>query len=52
MWKKLGPLVLFVLFILIVCFLWFVLWKLILQPNPLIRDFFDLDKQLDNKKQE
>jgi len=25
-------------------FLWYLLWKLALEPNPLIRDFFDLDK--------
>ncbi len=28
--------------------LWTLLWKFVLEPNPLIRDFFDLDKK-DNK---
>jgi hypothetical protein len=30
-----------------IVFLWYILWKYVLEPNPLIRDFFDLD---DNKK--
>jgi hypothetical protein len=25
--------------------LWFFLWKYILEPNPLVRDFFDLDQK-------
>ena len=31
-----------VIIVAIMC-LWFLLWKFVLEPNPLIRDFFDLD---------
>ena len=34
----------------IVCFLWFGFWKLVLEPNPIIRDFFDLDKPKKDRK--
>lgn len=27
----------------IIYFLWYILWKLAFEPNPLVRDFFDLD---------
>jgi hypothetical protein len=30
--------------ILTVLLLWYLLWKFVLEPNPLIRDFFDLDE--------
>ena len=33
--------VLAILAVVFVC--WLVLWKFILEPNPLVRDFFDLD---------
>lgn len=39
-----------VLFIL--CFigiLWTLMWKFVLEPNPVIRDFFELDKQKKEK---
>lgn len=26
-----------------VTFFWFLLWKFILEPNPVVREFFDLD---------
>ena len=29
----------------IVAMFWFVMWKYVFEPNPLIRDFFDLDRQ-------
>ena len=31
----------------IIYILWYILWKLAFEPNPLVRDFFDLDS---NKK--
>ena len=40
-WLK--PLLPIFTLLLIVFTLWLLLWKLILEPNPLIRDFFDLD---------
>jgi hypothetical protein len=30
--------------LLAVAFAWLLFWKFILEPNPLIRDFFDLEK--------
>lgn len=41
--EYLGLLAALAFLFIIVLFLWFVFWKLILEPNPLIRDFFDLD---------
>ena len=29
--------------VIVVVLLWYILWKLALESNPLIRDFFDLD---------
>ena len=29
--------------VVVVVLLWYILWKLALESNPLIRDFFDLD---------
>jgi flagellar biogenesis protein FliO len=35
------------LLVLVVIFtLWYLLWKFVLEKNPLIRDFFDLDQKL------
>lgn len=31
--------------VIVIVLLWIALWKLILEPNPLVRDFFDLDSQ-------
>lgn len=31
------------LVLLVIITFWYLLWKFILEPNPLIRDFFDLD---------
>lgn len=28
----------------IVAMFWYVMWKYVFEPNPLIRDFFDLDR--------
>jgi hypothetical protein len=30
--------------------LWFILWKLVLEPNPIVRDFFDLDRKPISKR--
>lgn len=30
--------------------LWVILWKFVLEPNPLVRDFFDLDLKDKSKK--
>lgn len=30
--------------LIVVGVLWALLWKLVLEPNPLVRDFFDLDR--------
>ena len=27
----------------IIYFLWYILWKFVFEPNPLVRDFFDLE---------
>lgn len=35
---------------LVVVILWTTLWKFALEPNPLIRDFFDLDAKRVEKK--
>ena len=29
--------------LLVVALFWYVMWKFVLEPNPLIREFFDLD---------
>ena len=29
--------------LLIVGFLWFIMWKFVFEPNPVIREFFDLN---------
>ena len=31
--------------VLVISILWLVLWKFVLEQNPLIREFFDLDKK-------
>lgn len=36
----------------VIAVLWLLLWKFVLEPNPLIRDFFDLDVKPRNKKKE
>ena len=36
----------------IIFILWFILWKLILEPNPIVRDFFDLDRKPASKKKQ
>lgn len=33
----------------VISLFWLLLWKFVLAPNPLIRDFFDLDKKKDIK---
>ncbi len=33
------------LVIAVIIFFWYLMWKLVLEPNPLIRDFFDLDQK-------
>jgi hypothetical protein len=38
-----------VVVILVVAFFWYCLWKFVLEPNPLIRDFFDLDLKASDK---
>lgn len=53
--KNFEPLLLHISAILFIClviiFLWYFLWKVVLEPNPLIRDFFDLDsKRYDDKR--
>lgn len=30
--------------------LWYALWKLVLEHNPIVRDFFDLDRKKQVKK--
>ncbi len=37
------------LVVVVVLVLWTLLWKFIIEPNPLIRQFFDLDKQARKK---
>lgn len=32
----------------IIAVFWYIMWKFAFEPNPLIRDFFDLDRK-DNK---
>ena len=36
----------------IVAIFWYIMWKFAFEPNPLVRDFFDLDQaeRLKNKK--
>ena len=34
----------------VIIVLWYALWKLVLEPNPLVRDFFDLDRKPIGKK--
>ena len=35
----------------IVFMLWYIMYKFVFEPNPIIRDFFDLDRKIDpNRK--
>lgn len=38
----------------IIAIFWTIMWKFVFEPNPLIRDFFDLDQaeRLKNKKKQ
>jgi hypothetical protein len=38
--------------LLVIGLLWALLWKLILEPNPVVRDFFDLDRKDTPKRRE
>jgi hypothetical protein len=40
--RILFPIISIVLLLLIIITLYYLLWKLILEPNPVIREFFDL----------
>ena len=35
--------------VLVVVILWYIVWKNVLEPNPLLRDFFDLDQKPSKK---
>ena len=37
---------------LIIYVLWYTLWKLVFEPNPIVRDFFDLDSKVSNTAKE
>ena len=37
---------------LIIYVLWYTLWKLAFEPNPIVRDFFDLDSKMTKIKKE
>ena len=34
----------------VICVLWYIVWKFVLEKNPLIREFFDLDQPLKQQK--
>lgn len=34
----------------IVTSLWYIMWKFAFEPNPIVREFFDLDKKSDSEK--
>lgn len=36
----------------IIYLLWYILWKLAFEPNPLVRDFFDLDSNKAHQKEQ
>lgn len=36
--------------LLIVFILWYIMWKFVFEPNPIIREFFDLDIKKDPKR--
>lgn len=42
--KIAGLVIPFVIVLAIVSVFWTIMWKFVLEPNPLIRDFFDLDQ--------
>jgi hypothetical protein len=48
-YNLLIPLVILFLFI---SLLWYIFWTFVLKPNPLIRDFFDLQQPGDLKDNE
>ncbi len=35
----------FVIVLSVVFGFWYLMWKFVLEPNPLVRDFFDLDQK-------
>lgn len=45
--SAIKPLLPVFVILLIVILFWYIFWKFVLEPNPLVRDFFDLDT---NKK--
>lgn len=39
-----------ILIVFVILLFWVILWKFALEPNPLVRDFFDLDVKKKVKK--
>ena len=37
--------------LLVILIFWFSLWKLVLSKNPIVKDFFDIKDNKDQKKQ-
>lgn len=46
----LVPIAGFLLVVTLIAGLWFVLWKVGFEPNPLVREFLDLDKTLTERR--
>lgn len=47
--KIVGVLAPVAVVILVAVVFWTLMWKFVLEPNPLIREFFDLDLKKNNK---
>jgi hypothetical protein len=48
--KVVGVVTPVALIILVAFVFWTLMWKFVLEPNPLIREFFDLDLKKSSKK--
>ena len=48
--KLLKALIPILVILIIVILFWYIFWKLVLEPNPLVRDFFDLDEKKKSEK--
>jgi len=51
MQEQLKVFIPFLLIIFIVGLFWYIFWKFVLEPNPLVRDFLDLDTKPSSERE-
>ena len=52
MWAYLYPLIALCTIIFVVVALWYIMWKLAFEPNPMVREFFTLDGEQKKKNKD